>query len=538
MVTNDDISNFLENTDGIKNEKELKTALQSVLSGGIEISVASYTGYPNAVKKVVEDYLELPKEQVSIFGGFPKDYDVKLPEDIKEQQSKAGKNLHICKAIVEYKNKHGNLPKTVMLVDDSIGNIRKVNVLTSSIEKEWLEKNGFNFEDIKNIKFEGVQAFHKNKNGKTTGDINYLEKVQEFINTNLVHEPIYENLNLKEPVYATVEKSTISLAKPMKEIRSFFVENDYDDKKTIRGTQNFFKETVMEAIKEQNYSVKNSEEKKSEIIVKGSKSIDIEGIITDVLGQVIAASNTVLNDIKNKNLKNDELKQESINENLREVEPIYQNLQDIKTTSEEPIYQNTEEILSPPSVPPKPKNLNAVAAYDDIAISGKNGKEDVYTEKSTISLAEGFKTIKSFFADCGQSIINAICSAFKEIVMAKIKKQGHSANSEEDKSGITIYSNKPIDTEKIKTDVIDTSLMQIKKLDKEKIKNLGDNYKGVELKQEILKLSQSNSQKRDINSNYMSQDQSNEKPYLPPRNHTEKVLQDRKVANSTVGRHY
>ncbi|XGA08617.1 MAG: hypothetical protein U0X86_000880 [Wolbachia endosymbiont of Xenopsylla cheopis] len=537
-VTNDDISDFLENTDGIKNEEGLKTALQSALLGGIEVSVASYTGYPNTVKKVVEDYLGLSKEQsgsISVFGGFPKDYDVKLPEDIKEQQSKAGKNLHICKAIVEYKNKHGNLPKTVMLVDDSIGNIRKVNEFTSSIEKEWLEKKGLNFEDIKNIKFEGIQAFHKNKNGKTTGDVNYLEKVQEFINTNLVQEPIYENLKKEEPIYATVEKSIVSLAKPMKEIRLFFVKNNCDDKEIIRGTQNFFKETMMKAIKEQNYSVKNSEEKRSEIIVKGSKSIDVEGIITDMLKRVIAASEKVLSDRKDKNLNNDELKQEPIYDNLREIEPIYQNLQDIKTTSEEPIYQNTEEILSPPPVPPKPKNLNAVAAYDSI---DKNKKENIYKKKSTISLAEGLKTIRSFFADCGQSIVNAICSVFKKIVMEEVKKQGHSASSEKGKSEVTIYSNKPIDAEKIKTDVIDTSLIQIMELDEKEIKSLGDNRERDELKQEILKLLEAKSQKKDVNSNYMSRGQSNEKPYLPPRNHTEKVTQNRNVASSSVGRHY
>ncbi|WP_339045826.1 hypothetical protein [Candidatus Mesenet endosymbiont of Agriotes lineatus] len=531
-VTNDDISNFLENTGGIKNEESLKSRLESALSNGIAVNIASYTGYPNAVKKVVEGYLDLSKEQsggISVFGGFPKDYDVKLPEDIKEQQNQVGKNLHIYKAIVEYKEKHGKLPKTVMLVDDSIGNIRKVNEFTSSIEKEWLEKNGLNFEDIKNIEFEGVQASHKNKNGKTTGDINYLEKVQEFINTNLVHEPIHKNLKKEGPIYAAVEKSTISLAKPMKEIKSFCVQNNYGDKEIIRGAQSVFKETVIKAINKQGYSVKSSEEEESEIIVKGSKSIDVEGIITDVLNQIMVASNEVLSDRRDKNLK--ELKQESINENLREIGPIYQNLQDIKTT--EPIYQNTEELSFPPPLPPKPQYLHAAASHDSI---GKNKEEDIYTKKSTISLAHWFETIKSSFTDCSQKIINAIHSSFKKIVRAKIKEQGYVVSSEKGKCEITICGNKPIDVQKIKTDIIDTYLIQTMKLDKGKIKDLSENYQGVELREEISKLLNVDLHEKNVSSNSVSRSPPERQAPPSSRNCVEMVIHSRNIENNVIGR--
>ncbi|MGL9688209.1 MAG: hypothetical protein ACR5K6_00185 [Wolbachia sp.] len=178
-VTDADIRKFLKNTDGIKNEETLKSVLQSALSNGVKVNIASYTGYPNAVKEVAKDYLGLSKKQtdnVSVFGGFPADYDTQLPrQDVREQQSQVGKNLHICRAIVNYKNNHnGQLPKTVMLVDDSAGNIKKINGFVESMNKreEWLEENGLNIEDIKKIKFEGVQA-PINKNGKVVGDADF-----------------------------------------------------------------------------------------------------------------------------------------------------------------------------------------------------------------------------------------------------------------------------------------------------------------------------------------------------------------------------
>lgn len=212
VVTDTDIKDFLKNTGGIKNEEKLKSTLRSALSGGIEVNIASYTGYPNAVRRVAENHLGLSKEQaggISVFGGFPGDYDNELPKGLKEQQSKVGKNLHICRAIVEYKNNHnGQLPKTVMLVDDDAENIEKVNEFVESMSKreEWLEKNGLSIEEIQKIKFEGARVPKKDKN------VGYLERVQEFVNANLVQEPIYENLKREEPIYQNLQGIQRSLS--------------------------------------------------------------------------------------------------------------------------------------------------------------------------------------------------------------------------------------------------------------------------------------------------------------------------------------
>ncbi|MGL9703127.1 hypothetical protein [Wolbachia endosymbiont of Cimex lectularius] len=65
-VTDADIRKFLKNTDGIRNEETLKSVLQSALSNGVEVNIASYTGYPNAVKEVAEDYLGLSKNLFKI----------------------------------------------------------------------------------------------------------------------------------------------------------------------------------------------------------------------------------------------------------------------------------------------------------------------------------------------------------------------------------------------------------------------------------------------------------------------------------------
>ncbi|MDG7057325.1 MAG: hypothetical protein LKM43_04225 [Wolbachia endosymbiont of Penenirmus auritus] len=80
-VTDNDIEGFMKEKGGIKNEETLKPLLQSALSSGLEVNIASYTGYPNAVKGVVENHLGLSKEQVnsvSVFGRFPADYDIQL----------------------------------------------------------------------------------------------------------------------------------------------------------------------------------------------------------------------------------------------------------------------------------------------------------------------------------------------------------------------------------------------------------------------------------------------------------------------------
>lgn len=210
-VTDHNIKDFLENTDGIKNKEGLKSALQSALSSRMEVNIASYTGYSDTVRRVVENHLGLSKEQaggISVFGGFPGDYDNELPKGLKEQKNQVGKNLHICKAIVEYKDKHGELPKTVMLVDDDVKNIQKINEFVASMSKreEWLEKNGLSIEEIQKIKFEGARV---PKEGKNVG---YLERVQEFINANLVQEPIYENLKKEEPIYQNLQDIQRSLS--------------------------------------------------------------------------------------------------------------------------------------------------------------------------------------------------------------------------------------------------------------------------------------------------------------------------------------
>lgn len=186
-VTDHNIKDFLKNTGGMKNEERLKSTLQSALSGGIEVNIASYTKYPDAVKEVVENHLGLSKEQadsISVFGRFPENYDNELKGD-KEQQSKVGKNLHICKAIVEYKDKHGELPKNVMLVDDDVKNIQKINEFVASMSKRggWLKENGLSIEEIQKIKFEGARVPKEDKN------VGYLEIVQEFISPRKEESP-------------------------------------------------------------------------------------------------------------------------------------------------------------------------------------------------------------------------------------------------------------------------------------------------------------------------------------------------------------
>ncbi|RDD34610.1 hypothetical protein Wcon_01294 [Wolbachia endosymbiont of Cylisticus convexus] len=109
---------------------------------------------------------------------------------------------------MEYKDKHGELPKTVMLVDDDVKNIQKINEFVASMSKreEWLEKNGLSIEEIQKIKFEGARVPKEDK------DVGYLERVQEFVNANLVQEPIYENLKKEEPIYQNLQDIQRSLS--------------------------------------------------------------------------------------------------------------------------------------------------------------------------------------------------------------------------------------------------------------------------------------------------------------------------------------
>ncbi|WP_341814190.1 MULTISPECIES: hypothetical protein [unclassified Wolbachia] len=56
-VNDTDIGNFLKNTGGVKNKETLKSVLQSALSNGVKVNIASYTGYSDAVRRVVENHL-------------------------------------------------------------------------------------------------------------------------------------------------------------------------------------------------------------------------------------------------------------------------------------------------------------------------------------------------------------------------------------------------------------------------------------------------------------------------------------------------
>lgn len=226
--------------------------------------------------------------------------------------------------------------------------------------------------------------------------------------------------------------------------------------------------------------------------------------------------------------------------------------------------ERVQEFISPrkeesPQLPPKLKNLNAVSqnneeppqllpkkrkSSDGMVADGENKKQDIkgmlssetqanptrskrhammldpqqiesihqnaeepplgkkYAHTETISLLKAFETIRDFFQDCGQKIINTIHRLLKKEVITGVKEQGYDVNSEKGKSEITIYGNKSIDIDKIKTDFIDTSLIRIMELGEEKIKDLNNNYKGDQLGREISKLLNAGSQKENINSNY------------------------------------
>ncbi len=153
------------------------------------------------------------------------------------------------------------------------------------------------------------------------------------------------------------------------------------------------------------------------------------------------------------------------------------------------------------------------------------GKKYAHTE--TISLLEAFETIRDFFQDCGQKIINTIHRLLKKEVITGVKEQGYDVNSEKGKSEITIYGNKSIDIDKIKTDFIDTSLIRIMELGEEKIKDLNNNYKGDQLGREISKLLNAGSQKENINSNY-----NNGEPIFQTREEAWNYPQQKKDINS------
>lgn len=382
-VTDNDIKGFMKEKGGIKNEETLKSVLQSALSSGMEVNIASYTKYPNAVKRVVENHLDLSKKQaggISVFGGFPADYDTQLPkQDVGKQQNQVGKNLHTCKAIVEYKNKHGQLPKTVMLVDDDGKNIDKLNKFIESMNgrEGWLKENGLSIEDIQKVKFEGVQA-PMNRNGKVVGDADYLGKVQKFINTSLTQEPIYENLKKEDPIYQNLQgihgsssekelspplppkkrkssdgivvdgenkkpayTETISLAQEFKAIKAFFKDCA---QKIIDAICNLFKREVATKIGEQGYNV-SSKQGSSEVTIKGSKPIDAQKIKTytiDALDQIIKKKEEI-KDLGN-NYKGDQLEREISKLLNADLQKENINPNSVGVNHEEPIFQSLEEL--------------------------------------------------------------------------------------------------------------------------------------------------------------------------------------------------
>ncbi|WP_158676329.1 hypothetical protein [Wolbachia endosymbiont of Brugia malayi] len=44
----------------------------------MEVNIVSYTGYSNAVRRVVEDRLDLFGERISVFGEFLENYNTQL----------------------------------------------------------------------------------------------------------------------------------------------------------------------------------------------------------------------------------------------------------------------------------------------------------------------------------------------------------------------------------------------------------------------------------------------------------------------------
>ncbi|WCR59039.1 MAG: hypothetical protein PG978_000453 [Wolbachia endosymbiont of Ctenocephalides felis wCfeF] len=405
-VTDNDIKGFMKEKGGIKNEETLKSVLQSALSSGMEVNIASYTKYPNAVKRVVENHLDLSKKQaggISVFGGFPADYDTQLPRsNVKEQQNQVGKNLHICRAIVEYKNKHnGQLPKTVMLVDDSTDNIKKIDEFVESMGKRegWLKENGLSIEDIQKIKFEGVQVPKEDKN------VGYLERIQEFISANLVQESIHENLKKEDPIYH----------------------------QGIHGS---------------------SSEKELSPPLPPKKRKSSDGIVVD--------GENKKQDIKDMSSSETQAKPTRSRRHAMILDP-----QQVKSA-----LQNTEE----------------------------SSPGEKYAHTQTFSLLREIRSIKIFFTGCAKEIIDAVCNLFKREVVTKLKGQDYAVSSEQGNDDIIVSSNKPIYASKIRRDVVNESLGQILE-NTEKIKNLGNNYKGNQLEQEISKLLNADLQKENISPN-------------------------------------
>jgi hypothetical protein len=278
----------------------------------------------------------------------------------------------------------------------------------------------------------------------------------------------------------------------METIKSVLIKIGHNKVREVHSVQDLFKEEAIRALREQGYSVSSKERK--EIIVKGSKQIDIQKV-QEIIKD---ASDRVMEGFKASKIVPEE--------------SIYQNLEDIQNALKvqaKPIHQ---------SVPPLPPKKGK--SSDDMVTDGEN-KKPAYTE--TISLAQEFKAIKAFFKDCAQKIIDAICNLFKREVATKIGERGYNV-SKQGSSEITIKGGKPIDAQKIKTYTIDALDQIIKK--KEEIKDLGNNYKGDQLEQEISKLLNADRRKENINS--VSKE--------PFKSRKERVMESRSAENNATGK--
>lgn len=201
-VTAENIENFFKIQDsGIKNEKQLKPALQSALTDGMEVAIASFTRYRKAVEYVVQNYLGLSEEQaknIKVVGGLPE----------KDIRSKVGKNLHILDLLKTYKKKHGRLPQEVMLVDDSKENVDRVNDFHNNIgvllaQDKKIAKTEITAGELKSITFTGVKVPREAiTETNTTADDGYLDVVKKWVDAerNVHYEPLTGSKKFKHEV--------------------------------------------------------------------------------------------------------------------------------------------------------------------------------------------------------------------------------------------------------------------------------------------------------------------------------------------------
>ncbi|MFP3016382.1 MAG: hypothetical protein ACEY3H_02200 [Wolbachia sp.] len=211
-VTEEKIKEFLQNP-GIKNKEKLRSVLGSALSRGVEVAIVSSAKYIKAVEYVVKNHLGLTEEQVQgikVVGGATKRQDPLNSAEVAKrmnepQDPQIGKHLCVLYLLKAYKNKHGELPKKVMLVD---GNQRGINPADDFREnvKELLERDkdmknilknidqeiakvSVSEEELENITFKGINVSSEpiTETNKAADD-GYLGKVEKWIK-----EPTHQN---------------------------------------------------------------------------------------------------------------------------------------------------------------------------------------------------------------------------------------------------------------------------------------------------------------------------------------------------------